>query len=223
MTFIINRNHFSLLRRNVICKSYIPDASYDFKCNFNILLNAYISKMISKKHLQPTVLIMEPQTGRSMHASKSNLAQWYVKTPTQTQWRRQLVFLRINTWTISTLFDLITIIGETLTSKEDLQTPACTTPAQWMPKYVREAISLVHDEVVMKYYGCGLVVPPCLGGMKILDLGSGSGQDCFALSKLVGQDGFVTGVDMTDEQVRTDWLSLQKFKSYFLQWSLCSR
>ena len=61
---------------------------------------------------------------------------------------------------------------------------------------------MIHDEVVSKYYGCGLVVPTCLEGMKILDLGSGSGRDCYALSKLVGKNGFVTGIDMTDEQVR---------------------
>ena len=70
-----------------------------------------------------------------------------------------------------------------------------------MPKYLRNILSIVHDEVVSKYYGCGLVVPPCLEGMKILDLGSGSGRDCYALSKLVGENGFVTGIDMTDEQV----------------------
>ena len=52
-----------------------------------------------------------------------------------------------------------------------------------------------------RYYGCGLVIPPELDGMKVLDLGSGAGQDCFVLSKLVGERGHVTGVDMTDEQV----------------------
>ena len=35
----------------------------------------------------------------------------------------------------------------------------------------------------------------------MLDLGSGAGRDCFILSKLVGKDGFVTGIDMTEEQV----------------------
>ena len=37
--------------------------------------------------------------------------------------------------------------------------------------------------------------------MDVLDLGSGAGQDCFVLSKLVGESGSVTGVDMTDELV----------------------
>uniref|UniRef100_A0A8C5R027 Arsenite methyltransferase n=1 Tax=Leptobrachium leishanense TaxID=445787 RepID=A0A8C5R027_9ANUR len=35
----------------------------------------------------------------------------------------------------------------------------------------------------------------------ILDLGSGSGRDCYMLSKLVGEKGQVTGIDMTEEQV----------------------
>ena len=53
-----------------------------------------------------------------------------------------------------------------------------------------------------RYYGCGLVIPEQLEGMAVLDLGSGAGQDCFVLSKLVGESGSVTGVDMTDEQVQ---------------------
>ena len=38
-------------------------------------------------------------------------------------------------------------------------------------------------------------------GDRVLDLGSGSGTDSFALAHLVGPDGHVTGVDMTDEQL----------------------
>ena len=55
-----------------------------------------------------------------------------------------------------------------------------------------------------RYYGCGLVIPEQLDGKDVLDLGSGAGQDCFVLSKLVGESGSVTGVDMTDEQVFVD-------------------
>uniref|UniRef100_A0A674I8E7 Arsenite methyltransferase n=1 Tax=Terrapene triunguis TaxID=2587831 RepID=A0A674I8E7_9SAUR len=52
-----------------------------------------------------------------------------------------------------------------------------------------------------RYYGCGLVIPECLETCWILDLGSGSGRDCYMLSKLVGEKGHVTGIDMTDAQV----------------------
>jgi SAM-dependent methyltransferase len=38
-------------------------------------------------------------------------------------------------------------------------------------------------------------------GCTVLDLGSGTGRDAYLLSHLVGQDGYVIGVDMTDEQL----------------------
>jgi arsenite methyltransferase len=40
-----------------------------------------------------------------------------------------------------------------------------------------------------------------VAGDRVLDLGSGSGTDSFAIGHLVGDDGHVTGVDMTDEQL----------------------
>ncbi len=45
-------------------------------------------------------------------------------------------------------------------------------------------------------------------GTRVLDLGSGSGRDCYALSKLVGEEGSVVGLDMTDEQVRCPYAIL---------------
>lgn len=52
-----------------------------------------------------------------------------------------------------------------------------------------------------RYYGCGLVVPERLASCWILDLGSGSGRDCYVLSQLVGEQGHITGIDMTEGQV----------------------
>lgn len=45
------------------------------------------------------------------------------------------------------------------------------------------------------------MIPEKLEGCTVLDLGSGSGRDCFVLSKLVGESGQVIGLDMTDEMV----------------------
>ena len=70
-----------------------------------------------------------------------------------------------------------------------------------MPEHLKLAMSKVHADVASRYYGCGLVRPQQLQGMRILDLGSGSGRDCYILSQLVGEEGFVLGVDMTDEQL----------------------
>ncbi len=90
--------------------------------------------------------------------------------------------------------------GKSLESSADLQTNACCT-LQAPPAHILEALKQVHDEVQDKYYGCGLTIPYELKGLRILDLGSGSGRDCFIASKLVGESGEVIGVDMTDEQL----------------------
>ena len=90
--------------------------------------------------------------------------------------------------------------GKVLQGSHDLQTDACCTDTD-MPDFVKQGLSKIHDEVASRYYGCGLVMPQLLEGTRILDLGSGSGRDCFLLSQLVGEQGYVLGVDMTDEQL----------------------
>ncbi len=57
------------------------------------------------------------------------------------------------------------------------------------------------NDVICRYFGCGLVIPEKLEGCAVLDLGSGSGRDCYVISKLVGERGQVIGLDMTDEMV----------------------
>ena len=47
-----------------------------------------------------------------------------------------------------------------------------------------------------------MVAPDLLEDQHVLDLGCGSGMDCYILAKMVGPSGYVTGVDMTEEQVR---------------------
>ncbi len=96
--------------------------------------------------------------------------------------------------------DVQTYYGETLQSSSDLQTNACCTPAD-MPDYLKAVLSKVHDEVLTRYYGCGLIAPEALEGARILDLGCGAGRDVYALSALVGESGKVVGVDMTEAQL----------------------
>ncbi|NVK39212.1 MAG: methyltransferase domain-containing protein [Gammaproteobacteria bacterium] len=91
--------------------------------------------------------------------------------------------------------------GKVLQSSNDLQTNACCTD-EAMPEFLKPILSKVHDEVLMRYYGCGLVVPEQMAGLKILDLGCGAGRDVYALSAMVGEDGLVVGLDMTDEQLQ---------------------
>lgn len=90
--------------------------------------------------------------------------------------------------------------GKTLTGTEDLQTDACCTGDAPAP-YLRAVLSSIHDEVASRYYGCGLIIPEQLDGLRILDLGCGAGRDCYALAALTGPDGSVVGVDMTPQQL----------------------
>jgi SAM-dependent methyltransferase len=92
--------------------------------------------------------------------------------------------------------------GKTLRSSDDLKTMACCTPDS-MPTRVKALLSNIHDEVLTKYYGCGLVAPEELRGRRVLDLGCGSGRDVYLMSQLVGPSGEVVGVDMTPEQLET--------------------
>ena len=90
--------------------------------------------------------------------------------------------------------------GEILQSTTDLQTDACCT-ADSMPDYIKRVLPLIHDDIKAKFYGCGSPIPLCIDGLKVLDVGCGTGRDCYIMSKLVGEDGFVNGIDMTENQL----------------------
>jgi SAM-dependent methyltransferase len=90
--------------------------------------------------------------------------------------------------------------GSTLSSSADLRTNACCD-ASSVPAPLRPLLARLHPEVLSRYYGCGLVVPPLLDGLRVLDLGCGSGRDVYLLAQLVGAGGEVVGIDMTPEQL----------------------
>lgn len=90
--------------------------------------------------------------------------------------------------------------GKVLQKSSDLKTNACCT-SQCMPADLKKALSNVADEVLEKYYGCGLIRPEALEGLTVLDLGCGAGRDVYALAQFVGEKGRVIGVDMTEEQI----------------------
>lgn len=96
--------------------------------------------------------------------------------------------------------DVSEYYGKVLKIKADLKTSACCALDK-VSDYVKEPLKLIEDEIQTKFYGCGSPIPLALGGMKVLDLGCGTGRDCFVISYYVEEKGEVVGVDMTDEQL----------------------
>lgn len=92
--------------------------------------------------------------------------------------------------------------GSVLGSSADLKTNACSTAAAPAP-HLAGLLAKIHPDITSTYYGCGLVYPEELHGARVLDLGCGSGRDCYVLAQLVGPQGSVVGVDMTDKQLDT--------------------
>lgn len=91
--------------------------------------------------------------------------------------------------------------GRILKGAHDLRTNACCSDENAMPVSVRKIIKEIDREIVDKFYGCGSPIPPLLNACTVLDLGCGTGRDVYIVSKLVGEDGNVIGVDMTTEQI----------------------
>uniref|UniRef100_A0A7S1G4P4 Arsenite methyltransferase n=1 Tax=Bicosoecida sp. CB-2014 TaxID=1486930 RepID=A0A7S1G4P4_9STRA len=90
--------------------------------------------------------------------------------------------------------------GKVLKASSDLKTSACTSIAAPAPM-VAEALKKVPKGVSERFYGCGVPLPLGIDGLHVLDLGSGSGRDCYVAAALVGPSGSVTGIDMTAEQL----------------------
>lgn len=90
--------------------------------------------------------------------------------------------------------------GKILSSKNDLKTSACCS-SEVLPKVQREICGNIEPEILNKFYGCGSPIPQTIEGCAVLDLGCGTGRDVYIASKLVGPEGHIIGVDMTEEQL----------------------
>jgi len=74
---------------------------------------------------------------------------------------------------------------------------ALCCPIDYDPQYLK----IIPQDVLDRDYGCGDPSRYVREGDTVLDLGSGGGKICFIASQIVGPEGKVIGVDMTDEML----------------------
>lgn len=70
-------------------------------------------------------------------------------------------------------------------------------PVDYDPQYLK----IIPREVIERDYGCGDPSKYLQRGETVLDLGSGTGKICFIAAQVVGAEGKVIGVDMTDDML----------------------
>jgi len=95
-----------------------------------------------------------------------------------------------------------------IASREESCCPSCTCPVDLTEQiksigYSKQEIASVPEAALMGL-GCGnpTALAELKAGETVLDLGCGGGLDVFLATKRVGADGYVIGVDMTEEMVR---------------------
>lgn len=84
--------------------------------------------------------------------------------------------------------------------------PACCGEAQTSTEvalYGAETIAALPSDMVTTSFGCGnpIAIAALQPGEVVLDLGSGGGLDVLLAAKQVGAQGYVYGLDMTDEML----------------------
>ena len=67
--------------------------------------------------------------------------------------------------------------------------------------YDMALLKILPQELIDKDYGCGDPSRYAREGDTVLDLGSGGGKICYMAAQIVGKEGHVIGVDMTDDML----------------------
>ncbi|PSC71360.1 arsenite methyltransferase isoform B [Micractinium conductrix] len=74
--------------------------------------------------------------------------------------------------------------SEVAHNTREVRIPECFAKAPKSP-VVRQALARVPDQVMSKFLGCGSPIPLGIQGLRVLDLGSGSGRDSYVCAALL--------------------------------------
>src|SRR5687768_6166619 len=86
------------------------------------------------------------------------------------------------------------IVSERYAGAAERREEALCCPVNYDARYLK----VIPQEVIDKDYGCGDPSRHVHAGETVLDLGSGAGKICFIAAQVVGREGRVIGVDMTE-------------------------
>ncbi|GIX42348.1 MAG: hypothetical protein KatS3mg129_2081 [Leptospiraceae bacterium] len=206
------KKHFNVQTiDHLMCKHII---SIDYKgnmydCDFNLALNLSIKNYENKKFWEIDFYNFNPEITFKEHCYGCMVNQGsgcYGEVLKPTTHKNDFILNNHQDKNNNkeNKMELITSIqkyyGEELQNTMDLKTMACCTVDSY-PKHVKEVLPYIADEIRNRYYGCGSPIPDALEGLTVLDIGCGTGRDVYILSKLVGENGFVYGIDMTKNQI----------------------
>lgn len=79
-----------------------------------------------------------------------------------------------------------------------VQQPSLCCPTEYEGNY----LEILPQEIIEKDYGCGDPTRYVAEGETVLDLGSGTGKNCYILAQKVGETGQIIGVDFNDEMLK---------------------
>ncbi len=182
-----------IMCRNLISVDY---NGYVYDCDFNLSLGIRIKDYDDKKFWEINFENFNPEISCGEHcyactAASGSSCQGSLLNY-QSEQREETEFNAHET--------VKKYYGEELKGTSDLKTGACCTPDSY-PPHIKDALAYIAPEIKQKYYGCGSPIPLLLEGLKVLDIGCGTGRDCYIISKLTGENGFVYGIDMTWNQI----------------------
>lgn len=92
-------------------------------------------------------------------------------------------------------FDIETAVRDRYAEGAKAAQPALCCPTDG---YDGQYLTILPDEIVEKDYGCGDPTRFVNEGEVVVDLGSGSGKNCYIIAQKVGELGRVIGVDIND-------------------------